>query len=113
MYDLLADIKESQGDLLEPVRQKYNDSNLNFELKPVSAQHVLKILKKLKRKTSCGFDQISAEILKMGACVLAEPLTKIINQSIKTSKFPTRWKESKVCPVYKKGDRQTMKIIDQ
>ena len=42
-------------------------------------------------------------------CVLAEPLTKIINQPISTSKFPTRWKDSKVCPVYKKGDGQTLK----
>ena len=45
----------------------------------------------------------------MGGCVQAGPLTKITNQSIKTSKFPTNWKASKVCPVYKKGDRQTVK----
>ena len=105
--DLLDAIKENQSDLLEPVREKFSDSNLSFELKEVSENDVLQIMKKLKRKTSSGFDQISAEVLKMGACVIAGPLTKIINHSIKTSKFPSKWKESKVCPVYKKGDRQT------
>ena len=33
--DLLEEIKESQIDLLEPVRVKYSDSNLKFELKTV------------------------------------------------------------------------------
>ena len=47
--------------------------------------------------------------LDLYTCVLAGPLTKVINQSIKTSKFPTKWKASKVCPVYKKGDIQALK----
>ena len=109
LYCLLEEIKDIQEDLLEPVRQKFCDKNLNFELKFVSEEEVLQIIKKLKKKIPCGFDQISAEILKMGAIVLVKPLTKIINQSIRTSKFPTKWKDSKVCPVYKKGDRQTLK----
>ena len=70
---------------------------------------VLKILRKLKSKKSSGHDGISSEVLRLGAETIAGPLTLIINTSIATSKFPSKWKESKVCPVYKKGDRQMLK----
>ena len=66
------------------------------------------IIKELKKKTSSGFDEISSEILKMGADALAEPLCHIINHSLKTGKFPTAWKEGKVCPIYKKKDRKQL-----
>ena len=75
----------------------------------MSTQDVKKVIQKLKKKISSGFDEISAEILKMGAEVLVEPLTHIINRSIETGKFPTQWKHSKVCPIYKKGDRKLLK----
>ena len=78
-------------------------------MKEVTTLEVKKIIKKLKKKTSCGFDEMSAELLKLGVDVLAEPLTHIINLSIRTGKFPTKWKHSKVCPVFKKGDRKLLK----
>ena len=34
-------------------------------------------------------------------------MTLIINTSITTGKFPTKWKQAKVTPIYKKGDRKT------
>jgi hypothetical protein len=43
----------------------------------------------------------------MGSSVLAEPLTKIINQSIRRSEFPTRWKDSKVCHLQKGGQKNS------
>ena len=69
---------------------------------------MLKVIKQLKNKTSSGFDGISAEILKLGGDVLAIPLTHIINKSIVSGNFPTKWKESKVVPLHKKGDRKTL-----
>ena len=42
----------------------------------------------------------------MGAEALAEPLAFIINYSIITGKYPTRWKISKVIPLHKKKDRK-------
>ena len=98
-----------QDDPLGPLKEKYKDSELHFSLKKVTTQQVNKIIKKLKKKTSAGFDEISAEMLKMGLNVLAEPLTQIINKSIETGKFPSKWKHSKVCPIYKKGDRKLLK----
>ena len=37
------------------------------------------------------------------------PLTFIINSSILTGTFPSKWKVSKVVPLFKKGDRKLLK----
>ena len=63
------------------------------------------IIKKLKNKKSCGFDELSSELLKMGSEVLSKPLTTIINKSIEEGRFPEEWKIAKVFPLHKKGDR--------
>ena len=75
----------------------------------MTEKEVLQVLLKLKNKKSSGFDGISAEILKLGGEILAVPLRYIINTSILTGTFPQQWKEAKVCPLYKKGDKQELK----
>ena len=108
--ELAKGIKEvNQEDHLRYLKKKHENSNLKFSLKIVEIAEVKKIIKDLKSKTSCGFDELSSELLKLGADVLAEPLTAIINQSILTGKFPTQWKASKVVPLFKKGDRWDLK----
>ena len=89
------------------LQEKLKDSNIKFKLKEVSEMDVMKIIRKLSKKKSCGHDGISAEVLKLGAEAIAGPLTLIINTSITTGKFPTKWKQAKVTPIYKKGDRKT------
>ena len=56
--------------------------NIHFKLSQVDVTEVLEVLKKLKPKTSCGVDGISAEIIKICKEELAGPLTLIINRSI-------------------------------
>ena len=50
-------------------------------------------------------DQIPAKFLRDGAEVLALPLRKIINLSIKLSTFPEESKIAKLKPVFKKSAR--------
>ena len=52
--------------------------------------------KALKGKKSEGIDGITSEVLKIGAPLLVKPLTKIINQSLITGRYPTKWKCAKV-----------------
>ena len=59
-----------------------------LELKPVTESHVLKVIMAMKTKTSAGKDEISSEILKLGAPVLHRPLCYIINRSMVEGKFP-------------------------
>ena len=82
---------------------------MKFSLRTVKEKEVLKILKALKGKKSYGLDGITSEFLKIGAEVLAIPLTWIINTSITTGKFPEDWKISKIIPLFKKGNRRTTK----
>jgi hypothetical protein len=57
----------------------------------------------LKPKTSSGFDEISAKLVKMCKNELSPPLTNIVNKSLKQGIFPSILKLSKVYPKYKKG----------
>ena len=104
--DLRAKIKKQEDiDPLEKLREKVKGLNLHFKLKEVKEKDVMKVLRKLRNKTSSGIDGISSEVLKMGASVLCAPLTLIINISILSGKFPTNWKEAKCKPLFKKGSR--------
>ena len=101
--------KDPKNDPFSRLEAKLQDHDLKLNLKTVNENAVMKILKSLKPKKSCGPDGISSEILKLGAEVLVIPLTYIINSSIKTGKYPTNWKTAKVVPLHKTGDKQVLK----
>ena len=46
--------------------------------------------------------QISSKLLRAGAPVLNKHITTLVNNTIKTSVFPTRLKEAQVVPLHKK-----------
>ena len=89
-------------DPLEKLREKTNHLKLKFKLKTVSEKEVSNIVKKLKNKRSHGLDGISSEILKLSGQALIAPLTWIINSSITSGIFPTKWKQACVTPLHKK-----------
>ena len=100
-------IKIDKSELQDPFEKliaKLKDKKLKFSLKPVDVQDVLKVLKDLKKKTSCGLDGLSSEMLKECKEELAGPLTIIINRSICSGIFPKDWKIAKIAPLLKKGD---------
>ena len=61
----------------------------------------LKILKELGNTTSAANDRLDALALKHGAKILHGPITHIINCSIKTLKFASKWKIGKLLPLHK------------
>ena len=77
-------------------------SSFTFSL--VTEEEVLKIIKKLKPKSSYGHDGVSTILLKFIASNISILLTKIINQSLCTGIFPDKLKIAKVKPIYKKDD---------
>ena len=72
-----------------------------FEFKTITNIDTLKIIKELGNTTSSAHDRLDSLALKHGASILHGPLTHIINTSIKTSKFATRWKIGKLLPLHK------------
>ena len=59
----------------------------------------------LKSSKACGPNSIPSRILDDVSDKLIEPLTEIVNMSLKEGVFPTLNKEARVCPTFKKGDR--------
>ena len=79
-------------------------------LKTVQEGKTKKIIQELAKKTSCGKDEMTPELLKLAGDSLIVPLTYIINKSIVDKKYPKQWKEAIVKPLYKnKGEKQEMK----
>jgi hypothetical protein len=62
-----------------------------------------KLVNKINIKKDTGVDKISSKLVHAGAPVLKH-ITTLVNNTIKTSVFPTRLKEAQVVPLHKKND---------
>jgi hypothetical protein len=71
-----------------------------------STHEITKIIKTLKSKNSCGYDEITSQIIKISEPFIVSPLTYICNAVLCSGKFPDRLKYALVKPIYKKGNRQ-------
>ena len=75
-----------------------------FNFTPIEEEQTKTIIKNLKPKNSSGHDNISLILLKASINSIAKPLTCIINQSLKTGRFPSKLKVAKIIPIFKKDD---------
>jgi len=75
--------------------------NWNF----ATTYEIVKIIKSLKTKNSCGCDEIPIKILKLNVPFIISPLTYICNKSLSSDVFPQRLKCTTIKPVYKKRDK--------
>lgn len=66
------------------------------------------MISNLKNSLSCGTDGIPDIIVKRCASLLITLLLDISNSSLITGKFPEIFKVAKVCPIFKKGDKQNI-----
>ena len=73
----------------------------HFTIQPVTRRGVLECIKSLRSDSSTGADTIPARFVKLVAEHLANPLTHIINNCIKRSYFPTKWKMARGSPIPK------------
>ena len=95
-------IKSPEGKSFKDFLTERISSSFNFEI--VDSDHVSKIVRKLKPKSSFGHDDISTIMLKCIAPSIIHVLTLIINQSLCTGIFPDRLKIAKIKPIFKKDD---------
>ena len=73
-----------------------------FTFKTIDSDFILKLIRKLKPKSSFGHDGISSILLKHIADIIAPILAITINQSLMTGIFPKSLKIAKISPIYKK-----------
>ena len=94
---------------LDGLRQFLKNKNIpadGFQLKEISDDDMKKLIKTLKGKKSSGMDWICGYSLKIVANEILPELKTLINLSIKTGRFYSKWKYSKILPGYKsKGNK--------
>jgi retron-type reverse transcriptase len=66
---------------------------------------VLEIIKKFSTGKASGPFSIPIHILKEYSELLVNPLTCIVNKSLREGIFPALLKSARVCPIFKKGDK--------
>jgi hypothetical protein len=89
------------------VKDLIQNPNVLF-LAPVTEEEVLKVTSKLKTKISAGFNEILDMIVKQCIQFIKKPLTFIFNLSLSSGTFPNQMKIAKVCPIFKKGQKQNI-----
>ena len=89
----------------EPVDHP-NVAGLKFSFQPISENYVRDAIKILKPNKATGLDKISARLLKDSGHIIAPTLTSLFNLSLRTGIFPSVWKNARVIPLHKKGDKQ-------
>ena len=69
------------------------------------------IIKDLNNSKASGIDNIDTYILKLIRKIIVPSVCHILNLSLQTNKFPTKWKIAKVVPLYKgKGSKLDPKL---
>ena len=84
------------------------DGDLLLHIDAFTEGEVLSALPRLKGKMTAGPDCVPSFVLRDCCSVLAGPLTRIFNLCLRDAVFPKRWKLSRICPVYKKGDKSLL-----
>ena len=80
----------------------------------VSAGQVASLIKELDATKATGPDNIPVVVLKHLSPELSPILAKLFNRCLKERCFPTSWKTSAVCPVFKNaGENQPLPSIAQ
>ena len=70
---------------------------------------VFNALVNLNPHKATGIDYIAPSILKNCATSLVAPLFHLFTTSLNTSVIPTEWKTHKITPIYKTGDKTSVK----
>ena len=84
-------------------------SNITFKFSDISEDFVTAELKLLSRNKSPGPDELNPSLLKDGAPFLSAPLTHLLNASLKTGHSPKDWKRARITPIFKTGDKLSVK----
>ena len=99
LLTLTANFQANFNDQMDAVIQTINDNGL-WE-PSISVYDVERELMSLNERKSVGSDSVDAKLLRTGAPWLAPHLHDIFMCSIRTRRFPTRWKLADVIPIPK------------
>ena len=88
------------------IKNKFGSVLNSFDLQQITTSEVKKLLKEIDIKKAVGVDTIPPKLIKIGADIIAEPLTQAINCCLRQGIFPDNAKIASVVPVDKgKSDK--------
>lgn len=89
---------------------QFESNKLHFSstlsINSIDRNDIITAVKKMKPKKSVGPDGIPSYIYKGCIEFLIAPLLKIFNLILKTKTYPDYWKYSKICPIFKAGNKE-------
>ena len=104
--DIRRNMPRQKNDPLITLRRIMNGRTASFSVSTVSPEEVDKIIRTLKNSKSSGIDNLDTYIIKLTREHIVPSICHIVNLSILSKKFPTKWKIAKVIPLYKgKGSK--------
>ena len=82
------------------------NENTSFQFRLMTVGEVTKELTNLNIKKTSGWDMLPSKVLKLSSETLAPSITKLYNNCIEQSMWPTKWKKGEWIPVFKRDNRQ-------
>ena len=71
---------------------------------------ITNVIKIQNSNKSADIDNLSIPVLKICTALVCKPLEIILRSSLNRGKPPVEWKRANDVPVFKKGDKQCVKI---
>ena len=96
---------DDSSTMLPPFDRKCNASLNEIN---ITVSDVEDIISNLDVNKAVGPDLISHKLLKITCKSISKPLSALFNKSLQTATFPSKWKQSLVLPLFKKGDKSSV-----
>ena len=106
VHSIRTSLLGQNKDPLELLRQRLEGNQASFTSQSVTPEQVEKIISQLKNSKASGMDNLDTYILKLTKPIIVPSVCHILNLSLVSNKFPTKWKIAKIVPLYKgKGSK--------
>ena len=96
--DIRRNMPRQKNDPLSTLRRIMNGRTASFSVSAVSPEEVDKIIRTPKNSKSSVIDNLDTYIIKLSRELIVPSICHIVNLSILSKKFPTKWKIAKVIP---------------
>ena len=95
------DLQGQHQDPLQVLRNRLAKNEATFSIQAIHPEQVDKIISNLKNSKASGMDNLDTYVLKLTKKSIVPSVCHILNLSLMTNRFPTKWKLAKVVPLYK------------